>query len=99
MSGICQLVKQFNIGKKVNEVKISVYQLREWIIRGDWAVLDQGLFSGANFLVNILLTRWLSPEEYGAFAVALSTFYLFADFHTAVLTEPMMFFGLGKNRR
>ena len=69
-----------------------------WVKRSGLAVLDQGFFSGANFLVNILLARWLSPEEYGAFAVALSVFYLLAGFHTAVLTEPMMVFGSGKYR-
>lgn len=69
-----------------------------WLRRGFWAVMDQGLFSGANFLVNILLARWLEPKEYGAFAVALSVFYLLAGFHTAVLTEPMMVFGAGKYR-
>jgi O-antigen/teichoic acid export membrane protein len=72
--------------------------VRRWAVKGGWAVLDQGLFSGANFLVNILLARWLPPEEYGAFAVALSVFYLLAGFHTAVLTEPMMVFGAGKYR-
>ena len=70
--------------------------LRPWLGKGFWALLDQGLFSGANFLVNILLARWLPPEEYGAFAVAMSVFYLLAGFHTAVLTEPMMVFGAGK---
>lgn len=62
------------------------------------SILDQGMASSANFLVNILLARWLPPEEYGAFAVALSVFYLLAGFHTAVLTEPMMVFGAGKYR-
>ena len=72
--------------------------LSQWITKGGLAVLDQGLSSGANFLVNILLARWLSPEEYGAFAVALSIFYLLGGLHTAVLTEPMMVFGAGKYR-
>lgn len=76
----------------------EVQTLRRWATKGGLAVLDQGLFSGANFLVNILLARWLPPEEYGAFTVALSVFYLLAGFHTAVLTEPMMVFGAGKYR-
>ena len=73
-------------------------QIVRWAKKGGLAALDQGLFSGANFLVNILLARWLAPKEYGAFAVALSVFYLLAGFHTAVLTEPMMVFGAGKYR-
>jgi len=76
----------------------SLVYIREWAIKGIFAVMDQALFSGSNFIVNILLARWLPPEEYGAFAVALSVYYLLLGFHTAVLTEPMMVFGAGKYR-
>ena len=79
-------------------LNIPLTSLHKWVIKGGWAILDQGLFSGANFLVNILLARWLPPKEYGAFAVALSVYYLLLNFHTAVLTEPMMVFGAGKYR-
>lgn len=72
--------------------------LLRWAGKGFWAVIDQGLFSSANLLVNILLARWLAPEEYGAFAVAFSIYYLLMNFHTAVLTEPMLVFGAGKYR-
>lgn len=72
--------------------------LLSWAQKGFLAILDQALFSGANFLVNILLARWLMLEEYGAFSVALSIYYLLLNFHTAVLTEPMMVFGAGKYR-
>jgi O-antigen/teichoic acid export membrane protein len=70
-----------------------------WLIqaqRSGFAVLDQGLFAGANFIVNILLARWLEPAEYGAFALAYSVFLLVGAFHGAVLIEPMMVFGSGK---
>jgi O-antigen/teichoic acid export membrane protein len=79
-------------------IEISVSQVKTWAKKASLAVLDQALFSGANFLVNILLARWLPPEEYGAFAVALSIYYLLLGFHTAVITEPMMVFGAGKYR-
>ncbi len=78
--------------------KIDIPKIIRWTKKGSLAVLDQALFSGANFIVNILLARWLPPEEYGAFAVAMSIFYLLAGFHTAVITEPMMVFGAGKYR-
>jgi len=64
--------------------------------KGGLAILDQALFAGTNFIVNILLARWLTPTEYGAFALAYSVFLLFGTFHTASLTEPMMVFGSGK---
>jgi hypothetical protein len=52
-------------------IELRTLNLISWFKKGSLAVLDQGLFSGANFIVNILLARWLAPEEYGAFAVAL----------------------------
>jgi O-antigen/teichoic acid export membrane protein len=64
-----------------------------WVGRGSLAVLDQGLFAGSNFILNLLLARWLAPAQYGAFAVAFSVFLLIGVFHTAVLTEPMLIFG------
>jgi O-antigen/teichoic acid export membrane protein len=60
--------------------------------------LDQGLFSASNFGVNILLARWLTPGEYGAFTVAYTAFLLVATFHTAMLIEPMLVFGAGDHR-
>ena len=69
---------------------------RRWGAKAGFAVLDQGLFAGTNFLMNILLARWLSPVEYGAFTVAYSVFLLLATLHTAILTEPMLVFGAGR---
>jgi O-antigen/teichoic acid export membrane protein len=60
---------------------------------GAFAVLDQALFAGASFSINILLARWLPPVQYGAFALAFFVFLLLGALHTAVLTEPMLVFG------
>ena len=87
------------IKKIITETKLNFQNILSWTKKGFWSLIDQGLFSGSNFLVNILLARWLSPKEYGTFAVALSVFYLLAGFHTAILTEPMMVFGAGKYRQ
>ena len=64
-----------------------------WLSKGSLAVLDQTLFAGTNFIVNILLARWLSTAEYGAFAVAFAVLLLIGAIHTACITEPMMVFG------
>ena len=69
-----------------------------WVGKGSLAILDQGLFAGSNFLLNVLLARWLDPADYGAFALAYSVFLLLGVFHTAILTEPMLVFGPGKYR-
>jgi len=64
-----------------------------WLGKGLLAVLDQGLISGSNFMVAILLARWLIPEQYGAYALAFSIFLFVSGFHNALLLEPMSVFG------
>jgi len=77
---------------------LSWRQILSWTTKGSLAIADQGLFAGSNFLLNVLLARWLSPADYGAFALAYSVFLLLGAFHTAILTEPMLVFGPGKYR-
>ena len=69
-----------------------------WVGKGSLAILDQGLFAGSNFLLNVLLARWLEPVDYGAFALAYSVFLLLGVFHNAIFSEPMLVFGPGKYR-
>ena len=64
-----------------------------WTARGISAVLDQGLFAIPNLVVNILLARWLSPREYGAFVAAYAVLLLIAIAHSALVIEPMLVFG------
>jgi O-antigen/teichoic acid export membrane protein len=58
-------------------------------------VLGQALFAGSHFLVNVFLARWLSAEQYGAFALAFSAFLLFSMLYSACIYEPMIVFGSG----
>jgi O-antigen/teichoic acid export membrane protein len=64
-----------------------------WIKKGGYAILDQGLISGSNFLVSILLARWLVPEQYGAYAVAFGIFVLLWLVYQSLVLEPMAVFG------
>ncbi len=66
---------------------------RLWAAKGFLAVLDQGLISGPNFLMGILLARWLAPEQYGAFALAFAAFLLLSLFYQALLIEPQSVLG------
>jgi O-antigen/teichoic acid export membrane protein len=70
--------------------------VRRWGVRGVWSLTDQALFAGSNFLVNVLLARWITHEDYGAFTVAFTLFLLTGTIHTALLTEPMLVFGSGR---
>jgi O-antigen/teichoic acid export membrane protein len=63
-----------------------------WATKGGLAILDQGLISGSNFLIGILLARWLMPAEYGAFSLAFSIFLLLSYVYQSVLSEPQAVF-------
>lgn len=67
-----------------------------WLGKGFWTITDQGLFATSNFILNILLARWLTPHDYGAFAVVFAGFLLLGLLHTALLVEPMLVFGPDK---
>lgn len=60
------------------------------------AVIDQALYAGSNFILNVLLARWMEPSQYGAFVVAYSWFLLPQNFYDAILIEPMSIFGSGR---
>jgi O-antigen/teichoic acid export membrane protein len=64
-----------------------------WMRRAALAVSEQGLVSGANFVLNIMLARWLSPEQYGAYALAFSLYVLLLGIHQNYFLEPMAVFG------
>lgn len=61
--------------------------------QGLYAILDQGLLSGANFAFNLLLARWLSADLYGAYALAFTLLLLLAGFHNGLFLEPVSILG------
>jgi O-antigen/teichoic acid export membrane protein len=82
------------MGESVLEtLSANVRAMRKWGVQGGTSILDQGVLSGTNFVINILLARWLSPAGYGAFAVAFALFLFLSGFHNAVILEPMSVFG------
>lgn len=74
-------------------MRIRERRLIRWVLKGGLALLDQGLFAGSNFVASILLARWLSPQEYGAYAVAFAVFLLLLVPYQALVLEPMLVFG------
>ncbi|HET9177636.1 MAG TPA: hypothetical protein VFQ24_04680 [Terriglobia bacterium] len=66
---------------------------RAWSPKGAMALLDQGLISGANFIVGILLARNLAPHEYGAYALAFQVFLFLSVGYSAMVLEPLSVFG------
>jgi O-antigen/teichoic acid export membrane protein len=67
-------------------------KLGRWATKGGLAILDQGLISSSNFLIGILLARWLIPAEYGAFSLAFSVLLLLSYVHQSLVSEPQAVF-------
>lgn len=79
--------------------RFEATSVRKWARRagkGSWAVLDQGSFALSHFALNVLLARWLSPEEYGIFTVSYAVFLLVGSVHSGLFSEPLVVFGSGK---
>jgi len=64
-----------------------------WVSKGGLAILDQGLISGSNFMVSILLARWLMPDQYGAYAIAFGIYMMLSLVYQSLVLEPMAVFG------
>jgi O-antigen/teichoic acid export membrane protein len=77
----------------LSTLKTTPERIRLWGIRSGISILDQGLTSGAGFLLNLFLARWLPADAYGAFAVTFATVLFLAGFHNVLLLEPMCVFG------
>ncbi len=85
-------------GLRFRQRRLEWHGVRKWGAKGFWAVTDQALFAGTNFLANILLARWLESAAYGAFATAYAVFLLLGTLHTALWTEPMLVYGSSRYR-
>jgi len=68
-------------------------KLLPWAHKGGLTILDQGLISGSNFLISVLLARWLTAEQYGAYAIAFGFFVLLQLVYQSLVLEPMSVFG------
>ncbi|HTW57371.1 MAG TPA: hypothetical protein VMD99_04550 [Terriglobales bacterium] len=74
--------------------RLSLTQkLVRWTSKGGLAILDQGLISGSNFIISILLGRWLMPDQYGAYAVAFGIWIMLSLVYQSLVLEPMGVFG------
>ena len=79
-------------GEKPTRQTLSARQLA-WLGKGTLAITDQGLLSGSNFLLGVLLARWLTPNQYGAFALGFSIFLFLSGLQNAFFLEPMSVLG------
>lgn len=87
-----------NLGRSLSERKPFKYLLSNFSFfsRSGFAVADQALFAGTNFIINILLIRFLTEIEYGAFATVYAVFLLIGAVYQGLVMEPMLIYGSGK---
>jgi len=72
-------------------------RLRLWLTKSAFSVVDQGFTALAGFSVSFLLARWLSPETYGAYAIAFAAYLFICGFHNAIVLEPMSVYGTARH--
>jgi len=59
----------------------------------NWALVDQGVVSGVNFLTMVLLARLLGVEQFGKFSIAWLVLLFFKSIQAALVVAPMMTIG------
>jgi O-antigen/teichoic acid export membrane protein len=59
------------------------------IERASWTLVDQGVVSFGNFLLNVLLARTLSEEDYGEFALFLGAIFMLRTFDYSLISYPL----------
>ena len=59
------------------------------IERASWTLVDQCVVSGGNFLLNVLLARTLSQEDYGEFALFLGAIFPLRAFDYSLISYPL----------
>jgi O-antigen/teichoic acid export membrane protein len=74
------------------ETSFAVRVIRQ-MGHGGFAVLEQGIFSGSNFVLSFLLARWLATDQYGSYRYAYAIFLLLAFLYQPLMVEPMAVFG------
>jgi O-antigen/teichoic acid export membrane protein len=60
------------------------------------AVCDQAIFAGASFVFTVLLARWMTQTDFGAFSVAYAFYILLQNIYEGLVHEPFGIFGSGR---
>ena len=62
---------------------------KHFLSRASWTLVDQCVVSGGNFLLNVLLARTLSQEDYGEFALFLGAIFLLRTVDYSFISYPL----------
>jgi len=63
----------------------------------NWAILDQMMISGVNFLTGIILARYLGLEEFGIFTLVWMPLLFLNSYQMSMILSPMMSIGPKQN--
>ena len=63
--------------------------VRLLITRASWTLIDQGVVSLGNFLLNVLLARALGEEDYGEFALFLGSIFVLRTIDFSLISYPL----------
>jgi O-antigen/teichoic acid export membrane protein len=72
---------------------LSMDRIKRWGLKGGLSVLDQAIFSGANFVLSVMLARWLSMEQFGTYTIGFTILIFVYQFYLSFLLEPMSVLG------
>jgi O-antigen/teichoic acid export membrane protein len=67
--------------------------LRQFKGREIWALTDQAVVSGTNFLTSVMLARFMGLREFGVFALAWMSVLFVNSLQNALIVAPMMSIG------
>jgi O-antigen/teichoic acid export membrane protein len=59
------------------------------IERASWALVDQGLVSSGSFVLNVLLARALSQQDYGEFTLFIGAIFFFRTIDYSLISYPL----------
>lgn len=72
-----------------SEAKRSSGGIGQSFKRVSWTMVDQGLVSVGNFVLNVTLARHLAPEDYGTFALIFGGFLALQLVNASLLSYPL----------
>jgi O-antigen/teichoic acid export membrane protein len=61
--------------------------------RASWAIYDQTLVSGSNFVTTLIVARMLVPESFAMFSLASLVILFLASFQRTLITQPLNVLG------
>lgn len=65
----------------------------DWVIKSGTTILEQAVLSGTNFIMGLLVGRWLSPELFGVFSIAFTVYLFLSGIQNSIILEPMSVLG------